>query len=81
MKPQCATCSDQPGQPLDEHNEFDFEKLAETVRLAVRQLDRVIDLNFYPDETARRANLRWRPSAWAAWGLQDVPKRSAVRQR
>ena len=40
---------------------FDFDKLAETVRLAVRQLDRVIDLNFYPIETARRGNLRWRP--------------------
>jgi len=49
------------GNHFDEHNEFDYEKLAETVRLAVRQLDRVIDLNFYPIETARRANLRWRP--------------------
>src|SRR3546814_7099759 len=27
---------------------FDYDKLGETVRLAVRQLDRVIDLNFYP---------------------------------
>ena len=32
---------------------FDFEKLARTVRTAVRQLDRVIDLNFYPIATAR----------------------------
>ena len=32
---------------------FDFEKLAATVRIAVRQLDRVIDLNFYPIATAR----------------------------
>jgi len=45
---------------------------AETVRLAVRQLDRVIDLNFYPIETARRANLRWRPVGLGAMGLQDV---------
>lgn len=51
---------------------FDFDKLAETVRLAVRQLDRVIDLNFYPIETARRANLRWRPVGLGAMGLQDV---------
>src|SRR5690606_19585679 len=28
--------------------EFDFDKLAQTVSIAVRQLDRVIDLNFYP---------------------------------
>ncbi|MET4731285.1 ribonucleoside-diphosphate reductase alpha chain [Lysobacter enzymogenes] len=51
---------------------FDFDKLAETVRLAVRQLDRVIDLNFYPIETARRANLRWRPVGLGTMGLQDV---------
>ncbi|MHB8912935.1 MAG: ribonucleoside-diphosphate reductase subunit alpha [Lysobacter sp.] len=51
---------------------FDFDQLAETVRLAVRQLDRVIDLNFYPIETARRANLRWRPVGLGAMGLQDV---------
>ncbi|GHA84574.1 ribonucleoside-diphosphate reductase [Lysobacter bugurensis] len=51
---------------------FDFDKLAETVRLAVRQLDRVIDLNFYPIETARRANLRWRPVGLGVMGLQDV---------
>ncbi|NUO76134.1 MAG: ribonucleoside-diphosphate reductase subunit alpha [Lysobacter sp.] len=51
---------------------FDFDKLAETVRLAVRQLDRVIDLNFYPIETARRANLKWRPVGLGTMGLQDV---------
>lgn len=51
---------------------FDFEKLAETVRVAVRQLDRVIDLNFYPIESARRSNLRWRPVGLGVMGLQDV---------
>src|SRR5699024_4857622 len=34
---------------------FDFDKLADTVRLAIRQLDRVIDLNFYPIDAARNA--------------------------
>ncbi len=57
---------------LDEDSLFDFDKLAETVRLAVRQLDRVIDLNFYPIETARRGNLRWRPVGLGVMGLQDV---------
>ena len=51
---------------------FDFEKLADTVRLAVRQLDRVIDLNFYPIPTARHGNLRWRPVGLGCMGLQDV---------
>ena len=60
------------GNHLDEYGDFDFDKLAETVRLAVRQLDRVIDLNFYPIETARRGNLRWRPVGLGCMGLQDV---------
>jgi ribonucleoside-diphosphate reductase alpha chain len=51
---------------------FDFDKLAATVRLAVVQLDRVIDLNFYPIESARRSNLRWRPVGLGVMGLQDV---------
>ena len=60
------------GNHFDAHGEFDFDKLANTVRLAVRQLDRVIDLNFYPIETARRGNLRWRPVGLGCMGLQDV---------
>ena len=52
--------------------EFDFEKLAHTVQIAVRQLDRVIDLNFYPIDTARSSNLRWRPVGLGLMGLQDV---------
>ncbi len=51
---------------------FDFEKLARTVRTAVRQLDRVIDLNFYPIDTARASNLAWRPVGLGVMGLQDV---------
>jgi ribonucleoside-diphosphate reductase alpha chain len=57
---------------FDEDGVFDFDKLGETVRLAVRQLDRVIDLNFYPIESARRGNLRWRPVGLGCMGLQDV---------
>ena len=51
---------------------FDFAKLAGTVRAAVRQLDRVIDLNYYPIQTARASNLRWRPVGLGVMGLQDV---------
>ncbi|MFT3897447.1 MAG: ribonucleoside-diphosphate reductase subunit alpha [Thermomonas sp.] len=57
---------------FDEDGVFDFDKLGETVQLAVRQLDRVIDLNFYPIESARRGNLRWRPVGLGVMGLQDV---------
>lgn len=51
---------------------LDFEKLARTVRSAVRQLDRVIDLNYYPLAAARSSNLRWRPVGLGLMGLQDV---------
>ena len=51
---------------------FDFDKLAVTVRLAVRQLDRVIDLNYYPIPGTRRSNARWRPVGLGVMGLQDV---------
>ncbi|MGI4758855.1 MAG: ribonucleoside-diphosphate reductase subunit alpha [Janthinobacterium lividum] len=51
---------------------FDFEKLAETVRVAVPMLDRVIDINYYPVQTAASANSRWRPVGLGVMGLQDV---------
>ena len=51
---------------------FDYEKLAETVRIAVPMLDRVIDINYYPVQSASRANSRWRPIGLGVMGLQDV---------
>jgi ribonucleoside-diphosphate reductase alpha chain len=51
---------------------FDFGKLASTVRTAIRQLDRVIDLNFYPIGSTKRSNMRWRPVGLGVMGLQDV---------
>jgi ribonucleoside-diphosphate reductase alpha chain len=54
------------------NGEFDFAKLAENVRLAVRQLDRVIDLNFYTIPTAKDSNMRWRNIGLGIMGLQDV---------
>ncbi len=51
---------------------FDFEKLAQTVRTAVKFLDRVIDINFYPIGQAADSNKRWRPVGLGVMGLQDV---------
>lgn len=51
---------------------FDFEKLAQTVRIAVKFLDRVIDINFYPIGSAADSNRRWRPVGLGVMGLQDV---------
>jgi len=51
---------------------FDFDKLGQTVKVAVRQLDRVIDINFYPIDSAATSNLKWRPVGLGVMGLQDV---------
>jgi ribonucleoside-diphosphate reductase alpha chain len=51
---------------------LDFDKLAHSVEVAVRQLDRVIDLNYYPIGAARASNMRWRPVGLGVMGLQDV---------
>ncbi len=50
----------------------DFARLASTVRTAVRQLDRVIDLNYYSLPGARDSNHKWRPIGLGVMGLQDV---------
>ncbi|MPZ49421.1 MAG: ribonucleoside-diphosphate reductase subunit alpha [Dehalococcoidia bacterium] len=51
---------------------FDFDKLAKTVRTAVRQLDRVIDLTYYPIPSTATSNSKWRPVGLGLMGLQDV---------
>ncbi len=59
---------------LDQHltadGEIDHAKLRETVRIAVRALDCVIDINFYPTDPAATANGRHRPVGLGMMGLQ-----------
>ncbi|MCX7869170.1 MAG: ribonucleoside-diphosphate reductase subunit alpha, partial [Terrimicrobiaceae bacterium] len=61
---------------LDTHirpdGSLDLAMLEETVRVAVRALDNVIDINFYPTEAARRSNLRHRPVGLGVMGLQNA---------
>ncbi len=52
--------------------EFDYEKLRRNVRLAVRQLDKVIDLNYYAIQSTTDSNNRWRNIGLGIMGLQDV---------
>lgn len=51
---------------------LDKEKLAQTIRTAIRMLDNVIDINFYPIEEAKNANLRHRPIGLGVMGFQDA---------
>ena len=51
---------------------FDFQKLHEVTKIVTKNLNRVIDRNFYPVETARRSNMKHRPIGLGVQGLADV---------
>jgi len=52
--------------------QVDYDKLRRNVRLAVRQLDKVIDLNYYAIPSTSQSNNRWRNIGLGVMGLQDV---------
>ena len=51
---------------------FDFKELRAYTRILTRNLNKVIDMNFYPTEKCRRSNLRHRPIGIGVQGLADV---------
>ena len=51
---------------------FDYDKLHTVTKLVTKNLNRVIDRNFYPVETARRSNMKHRPIGLGVQGLADV---------
>ncbi|RMG40014.1 MAG: ribonucleoside-diphosphate reductase subunit alpha [Candidatus Dadabacteria bacterium] len=53
-------------------NGLNLELLEKTVRTAIRMLDNVIDINFYPTPEAERANKRHRPVGLGLMGFQDA---------
>jgi ribonucleoside-diphosphate reductase alpha chain len=53
-------------------NSFDFEKLHKVSRVVTYNLNRVIDINYYPTEKTRRSNFRHRPIGIGVQGLADV---------
>ena len=59
-------------QRFVEHGEFNFEKLRAVTAVAVRYLDRVVDINYYPTPEAGHSNRQWRPVGLGLMGLQDV---------
>lgn len=61
------------GLPLHvNENGLDLVQLEKTVRTAMRMLDNVIDINYYPTPEARNANLRHRPVGMGLMGFQDA---------
>jgi ribonucleoside-diphosphate reductase alpha subunit len=51
---------------------FDFIKLREVVKVAIRNLNRVIDINYYPTPETHTSNMRHRPVGLGVQGLADV---------
>ena len=51
---------------------YDYERLERCCRVACRNLDKIIDANYYPTEKTRRSNARHRPMGIGVQGLADV---------
>jgi ribonucleoside-diphosphate reductase alpha chain len=51
---------------------FDFEALRNVTKVAIRNLNRVIDINFYPTPETKTSNMRHRPVGLGCQGLADV---------
>jgi len=51
---------------------FNFEKLHEITKIITKNLNKVIDKNFYPVEKARVSNLKHRPIGIGVQGLADI---------
>ncbi len=60
------------------NGKLDLPKLEQTVRTAVRMLDNVIDINYYPTPEARNSNSRHRPVGLGIMGFQDALAASGI---
>jgi ribonucleotide reductase alpha subunit len=55
-----------------ETKQFDYEKLHMVTKVVTNNLNKVIDINFYPTEKTKRSNLRHRPIGIGVQGLADA---------
>ncbi|KAH6562430.1 hypothetical protein BASA62_009143 [Batrachochytrium salamandrivorans] len=51
---------------------FDFNRLMDVAQVATRNLNKIININYYPVEQARRSNMRHRPIGLGVQGLADA---------
>jgi len=56
----------------EETKQFDYEKLHYVTKVVTNNLNRVIDINFYPTEKTKTSNLRHRPIGIGVQGLADT---------
>ena len=57
---------------VNEKGEFDHQKLYEITKVATRNLNKVIDVNYYPVPEAKTSNMRHRPIGIGVQGLADA---------
>jgi len=57
---------------VKEDKTYDFDRLVEVTRVVTRNLNKVIDRNYYPIEEARNSNMRHRPIGLGVQGLADA---------
>jgi ribonucleoside-diphosphate reductase alpha chain/ribonucleoside-diphosphate reductase subunit M1 len=57
---------------VDKDGEFNYNTLYKAVRTLTRNLNKVIDRNFYPTESGKNSNTRHRPIGLGVQGLADV---------
>jgi len=63
---------------LKDDNTLDYDKLENTIHTAIRALDSVVDLNFYPTKEAENSNLKHRPIGLGMMALHDVCHRMNI---
>jgi ribonucleoside-diphosphate reductase alpha subunit len=54
------------------NGEFDYEMLHKVTKVVTKNLNKIIDVNYYPTEKTRRSNMRHRPIGIGVQGLADV---------
>ncbi len=57
---------------INEEGEFDHQQLYKITKVVTRNLNKVIDINYYPVEEARNSNMRHRPIGIGVQGLADA---------
>ena len=57
---------------VNEDRSFDFDALGQITRVLTRNLNKIIDINYYPIEEARNSNMRHRPIGIGVQGLADA---------
>lgn len=68
----CNLASISLGKFVKEDGTYDFDRLFEITRVVTRNLNKVIDINYYPIKEAENSNLRHRPIGIGVQGLADA---------